>query len=156
MVTGLLSVEQVKYYNILVPVNGTEVDQVAIQLACGLAEPHKSKIGAAYIIVVRWALPLDAAIESEIAKAEDVLDYVEGIADEAGVVINTDIVQAREAGLAIVDEAVERKADLIIMGVANKERFGVFSIGDEVPYVLKHAPCPVLLCQQPVAQQNSL
>jgi nucleotide-binding universal stress UspA family protein len=145
----LLSVEQVKYYNILVPVNGTEVDQVAIQLACGLAEPNESKIGAAYIIVVSWALPLDAAIESEIAKAEDVLDYVECLADEEGVVLKTDILQVREAGLAIVDEAVEREADLIIMGVSSKTRFGVFSIGNEVPYVLKNAPCPVLLCQQP-------
>jgi nucleotide-binding universal stress UspA family protein len=51
---------------------------------------------------------------------------------------------------SIVDEAVERGADLILMGVTYKKRFGQFSLGNVVPYVLKNAPCHVILYHQPI------
>ena len=60
----------------------------------------------------------------------------------------TEALQAREAGPAIIDEAVEREVDLILMGVKYKRRFGQFSLGNVVPYVLKNAPCPVILYHQ--------
>jgi nucleotide-binding universal stress UspA family protein len=37
---------------------------------------------------------------------------------------------------------------LILMGIKYKRRFGQFSLGSVVPYVLKNAPCPVILYQQ--------
>jgi nucleotide-binding universal stress UspA family protein len=43
---------------------------------------------------------------------------------------------------------VERGVDLILMGVKYKRRFGQFNVGSVVPYVLKNAPCPVILYQQ--------
>jgi len=76
---------------------------------------------------------------------------VEITAEEEGCEIDTDILQAREAGLAIVDEAVEREVDLILMGVTYQMRFGQFSLGNVVPYVLKNAPCRVILDHQPTA-----
>ena len=45
----------------------------------------------------------------------------------------------------IIDEAVERGVDLILMGISYKRRFGQFSLGNVIPYVLKNAPCPVIL-----------
>jgi len=50
-------------------------------------------------------------------------------------------------GPAIVDEAVERGVNIIIMGIAYKQRFGQFSLGNVAPYVLKNSPCPVMLLQ---------
>jgi len=67
------------------------------------------------------------------------------VAEEQDYEIETDVLQAREAGPAIVDEAVERDIDLILMGVTYKRRFGQFSLGSVVPYVLKNAPCRVIL-----------
>ncbi len=132
-------------HKILVPVIGTEADEEAIGLACRLAKKDKGKILAVYVITVKRSLPLDAEIESEIKKAEGVLDHAEGIADEQDYEVETDILQAREAGPAIVDEAVERDIDLILMGVTYKRRFGQFSLVSVVPYVLKNAPCRVIL-----------
>ena len=132
-------------HKILVPVVGTEADEEALKLACRLAKKDKGKIWAVYVITVKRSLPLEAEIESEIKKAEGILDHVEGVADEQDYEVETDVLQAREAGPAIVDEAVERDIDLILMGVTYKRRFGQFSLGNVVPYVLKNAPCRVIL-----------
>ena len=138
-----------EFHKILVPVMGTEADEEAVKLACRLIKKrNKSKIWAVYVITIKRTLPLDAEMESEIKKAEGVLDHMEMTAEEEGCEIDTDILQAREASLAIVDEAVERGVDLIVMGVTYGTRFGQFSLGSVVPYVLKNAPCRVILDHQ--------
>ena len=140
-----------EFHQILVPVIGTEADREAIKLACRLVKNNKSKIWAVYVITIKRTLPLDAEMEAEIKKAESILDNMETVAEEEDHEIETDILQAREAGLAIVDEAVERKVDLIVMGVTYGTRFGQFSLDNMVPYVLKNAPCRVVLYHQPTA-----
>ena len=137
-----------EFHKILVPVMGTEADEEAIKLACRLIKRNKGKIWAVYVITIKRTLPLDAEMESEIKKAEGILDHMEMTAEEEGCEIDTDILQAREASLAIVDEAVERGVDLIVMGVTYGTRFGQFSLGSVVPYVLKNAPCRVILDHQ--------
>ena len=133
---------------ILVPVIGTAADEEAMRIACRLAKKGKSKIWSVYVITIKRALPLDAEIETEIRKAESILDHIDEIAEEEGFEIETDVLQAREAGPAIIDEASGHEVDLILMGVEYKRRFGQFSLGNVVPYVLKNAPCPVLLFQK--------
>jgi len=137
----------VEFHKILVPVIGTEADEEAIKLACRLAKKNKGKVCAVYVITIKRTLPLDAEMEPEIKKAEAILDRMENVAEEHDCEIETDLLQAREAGPAIIDEAVEREIDLILMGVAYGTRFGQFSLGNVVPYVLKNAPCRVILYQ---------
>ncbi len=136
------------FNKILVPVRGTEADEEALKLACGLAKKNKGKIWAVYIITVKRSLPLEAEIEPEMRKAEEIMNRMEGYAEEQDYEIETDVLQAREAGPAIIDEAAERGVNLILMGVKYKKRFGQFSLGSVVPYVLKNAPCPVILYHQ--------
>ncbi len=137
-----------EFKRILVPVRGAEADEEAMMLACRLAKKDKGKIWAVHVITIKRALPLDAGIESEIRKAEDILDNIENISEEQDYEVETDVLQAREVGPAIIDEAVERGVSLILMGVKYKRRFGQFSLGNVVPYVLKNAPCPVILYHQ--------
>ena len=137
-----------EFNKILVPVTGTAADEEAMRLACWLTKKNKGKIWAIYVVTVKRSLPLDAEIEPEIKKAEDILDRIAIVAEEEDHEIETDLLQSREAGPTIVDEAVEREADLILMGVIYKRRFGQFSLGNVVPYVLKNAPCQVMLYQQ--------
>ncbi len=134
-----------EFHKILVPVIGTEADVEAVKLACRLAKKDKGKIWAVYVITIKRTLPLNAQVESEIREAELILDQMEQVAEEQGYEIETDLLQSREAGPTIVDEVVEREIDLILMGVTYKRRFGQFSLGNVVPYVLKNAPCRVLL-----------
>jgi len=136
------------FHKILVPVIGTQADEEAIKLACRLAKTDKSKIWVVYVITIKRTLPLDAEIESEIGKGEGILDHMEGVAEEQDYEVETDLLQAREAGPTIIDEAIEREVDLILMGVTYKTRFGQFSLGSVIPYVLKNAPCRVILYHQ--------
>ena len=137
-----------EFQRILVPVAGTEADKEAIRLGCQLTRKNKAKIWAVYVITVKRAMPLEAEIGPEIQKAEDILDRMETIAEEEGCEIETDLLQARDAGPAIVDESVEREVDLILIGITHKTRFGQFSLGSVVPYILKNAPCRVILYHQ--------
>ena len=138
-----------EFHKILVPVAGTEADEGAIDLADKLlAKKNRGEICAVHVISIERTLPIDAEIESEIKKAEDILTNIESMAKEQGGKIETDLLQAREVAPAIVDEAIERESDLILIGVTYKRRYGEFSLGDVVPYVLKNAPCRVILYHQ--------
>ncbi|GAH86851.1 unnamed protein product [marine sediment metagenome] len=137
-----------EFHKILVPVNGTEADDEAIRLACRLAKKDKGKIYAVYVVTIKRSLPLEAEVESEIKKAEELLDHAESIAEEQDYEVETLLLQAREVGPPIVDEAAEQEVDLILMGVTYQRRFGQFSLGNTVPYVLKNAPCRVILYHQ--------
>ncbi|TET40129.1 MAG: universal stress protein [Dehalococcoidia bacterium] len=135
---------------VLVPVNGERVDEEVIKLACTIARRRKGKVYVVYVIQVKRALPLDAEIESETQKGEKILKRAERIAGELDYQVETELLQAREVGPALVDEAVERGVDLILMGINYKKRFGEFNLGSTVPYVLKNAPCRVLLWREPI------
>jgi len=139
-----------KFLKILVPVNGEEADKEVIELACMMAKEAKGAVNAVYVIRVKRSLPLDAEIEPEVHKAEEVLNLAEGIASEQEYEIETNLIQTREVGPAIVDEAIEHSADLILMGMGYRKRFGQFDPGDTISYVLKNAPCRVLLLRQPL------
>lgn len=141
--------ESMEFHRILVPVAGTKADEGALELACSLAKrKNKSKIFAVHVIPIERSLPLDAEVKPEIGKAEDILSRAEDIAQERGCAIETDILQAREVGPAIIDEATEREIDLILIGVTYKKQYGQFCLGDILPYVLKNAPCRVILDHQ--------
>jgi len=144
------------FEHILLPVTGTDADKQAARLACSLVKKNKGKISAVYVITVKRALPLEADIEPDIQKGEEVLDSIESIAEEEDREITTDILQAREVGPAIVDEAAELGVDLILIGVTYKQRFGQFTMGDVIPYVLKNAPCRVILYHQhtPIGEEG--
>ena len=136
----------------LVAVNGEKVDEEVVRLACTIARRRKGKVYVVHVIEVNRALPLDAEIESEIQKGEKILARAERIADTLDCEAETDLLQAREVGPAIVDEAVERGIELIVVGINYRKRFGEFDLGKTVPYVLKNAPCRVLLWREPIEQ----
>ena len=143
-----------EFHKILVPVAGTPADEEAMKLACRLAKKDKSKISAVYVITVKRTLPLEAEIEPDVKKAEDILNRIEIVAEEEDYEADTNLLQAREAAPAIIDEAVEQEVDLILMGIPYKTRFGQFSLGNVIPYVLKNAPCRVILYHQQAEEQE--
>ena len=137
-----------EFSKILVPVSGTEADDEAMKLACTLAKKNKAKIYAVYVITIKRSLPLEAEVESEIRRGESILEHIENVAEEQDYEVETDLLQAREVAPTIVDEVAERGIDLILMGITYGTRFGQFSLGNVVPYVLKNAPCRVILYHQ--------
>jgi nucleotide-binding universal stress UspA family protein len=137
-----------KLKRILVPLGGGIADEEALVLAFEMAKKSKADVYAMYVIEVNRNLPVDAMINSDVEKAENILSHAEDIASLHHYHVETDLIQSREVGAAIVDEAKEKKADLIIMGLNYKKRFGLFSLGNAIPYVLEEAPCRVILLRE--------
>ena len=63
--------------------------------------------------------------------------------------VEGDLLQARDAGHAIVDEAIERQADAIVLGVPFRRPFGEFEMGKVPAHVLRTAQCEVILLRMP-------
>ncbi|MFP3975352.1 MAG: universal stress protein [Dehalococcoidia bacterium] len=138
-----------QFKKILVAINGTDVDKDIVQLACNLARPSKGKIYVTYVIRMERTLPLDAEVKPEIDKGEESLDAAERHAEDIDYEVDTDLLQARTVGPALVNEAMERGIDLLMIGLNYKTQFGEFSLGEVIPYVLKHSPCRVMVLREP-------
>jgi len=124
----------------------------AVALACSIAKKNKGKVYAVHVIEVKRSLPLDAELSDEASSGEDVLTRAERVASDADFHIEGELLQAREAGHAIVDEAMERGVDLILMGAENKAPMGEYQMGRLTQYVVKAAPCGVWLWRHPVRE----
>jgi nucleotide-binding universal stress UspA family protein len=134
----------------LVPVYGGAADTDALELGCLIAKRGRRVVEAVFVIEVERSLPLDAEMQAEIERGEAVLDQAERIAQSHEVEMESSLLQARDAGAAIVDEAVQTSADAIVMGLVYKMKFGEYSLGKTASYVLKNAPCRVWLARQPI------
>ncbi|MCX6007493.1 MAG: universal stress protein [Chloroflexi bacterium] len=134
---------------LLVAARGNGVDQIAVELACKIGKKSKSKIFIVYVIEVNRSLPVDAIIKSDMEAAEKVLLEAEEYAQQNDFEVETEIIQAREVGPAIIEVARQNKVDMIIMSMNYKKRFGSFTMGNAVPHVLEDAPCRVLICREP-------
>jgi len=143
---------------VLVPVSGNGVDSEVIRLACEIAEENSASVYVVYVIEVDRSMPIDAPDEEKTSVAEDILAHAEDLAREDGYQIDTGLIQAREAGAAIVEEAKEGNVDLIVMGVGYRRRLarrpGEFDIGETTSHVLREAPCHVILYRAPLVAEE--
>lgn len=130
---------------VLLPVYGSEPDEDSLRLACKLAKESKGKVYVLYVIEVSRRLPLDADISSEVTRGEQILQRMEKLGKKYHCDIEAEILQARDAGPAVVQEAVQRDVDAVVVGLHYKRRYGTFSMGRTVPYILRNSPCPVLV-----------
>ncbi len=138
---------------ILIALSGHEMDEETVRMACRLAANRTGvKMYAVHILEVNRSLPLGSVVESHAERGEEVLTRAEQLIGEYPLTCETELVQARDTGPAIVGEAEEWKAELIVMGLPYKRRFGEFHMGKTVPYVLKHAPCQVILFREHLDQ----
>jgi APA family basic amino acid/polyamine antiporter len=137
--------EDIDYNQILVPIVGSRITDEMMVLACQLATEKKSSIDGLYVIEVPLNLPVDARLVNERAKAEKVLAMAARVADAFKVKFTPHVITARQAGKAIVEEAIERRSEVIILGTMRKRRIGNIVFGRTSDYVLDHAPCEVLL-----------
>jgi nucleotide-binding universal stress UspA family protein len=132
--------------DVVVPVDGSHASLDALALACGLAKRTKGTVYAVYVIEVARTMPLDAEMDDAARRGETVLQEAEKYADDLDYAISGELLQARDAGHAIVDEAAERGVSAVIMGVGYVAgTVGEFELDGDAQYVLKNAPCQVIL-----------
>jgi len=134
-----------EYRSILVPVKPGRMSEEAVDVACRLATQRGSSIGAVAVVVVPLELSLDTQLADDEARAYDVLDAARAIGELYGVDVRGRLVRARSAGRAIVDEADRRQTEIIVMGTPRTDRARSAVFSDTVDFVLKHAPCRVMV-----------
>ncbi len=134
-----------KISHILVPINGNPEDDVALSLACLIGKRNKAKVTVVYVVEVKRSLPVDAEMPDESEQGQRLLDQAEERTRELDTSVDLDLLMARAAGPAIVDEAVALHVDLIVMGLPYHAKFGAYQLGATSNYVLSHAACRVWL-----------
>ena len=128
---------------ILVPTLGGPSTET-VQHAAKIAREYDAELTALYVIEIPTTLPLDTFFPEKLAAADSTLERAQAIASEYGVVsIQTNVLQSREAGAAIVETAGEGKYDLIVMGIKSQKGRSTAMLGRTVDYVLRNAPCRV-------------
>jgi nucleotide-binding universal stress UspA family protein len=137
---------------VLVPVDGSRASHKAVEFAANLVRRGRGKIHVVHVIEVKRSLPLDAELVTEAREGESILEQAERIARDLDSEVEGDLLQAREAGHAIIDEAVERHADVIVVGVPYRKPFGEFELGRVPAHILKAAPCEVILLRLPAVE----
>jgi len=135
----------VVYDQILVPVIGTRLTDEMLVLACQLATEKASSVDVLFILEVPLDQPLDAPLDLERRRAQKIVELAIAAAGEFGVEVRGHVVAARSAGKAIVEAAEKRKSEVIILGAPRKRRAKDLIFGDTVAYVLRHAPCEVIV-----------
>src|SRR6266481_1923369 len=139
-----------KLSHILVPLlSRNEATDRIVALAAQMARQRNGNVEMLAVIEVPFTLPLNARVEQDEKRALEVLDHAESVAMRIAVKIHKRILKARTAGLAIVREAEEQAVDLIL--IANtpiRVRGNVQQIDPTVEYVMRNAPCEVLVLSQ--------
>jgi nucleotide-binding universal stress UspA family protein len=132
---------------------GSQNDRI-VRLVTELVRQSHGEMVGVHVVEVEWSLPLDADIASRSEEAQQILDQAELTAETLRGHLEPVLLQAREVGAALVDEATEREADLLVLGLPYRKRFGGdFAIGRTIPYVLTHAPCAVWVVREPIPEE---
>lgn len=148
--------EQPVFQRAVVALSGGPSDERIVRLVAPLAARAKSDLIAVHVVEIDWTLPLDADIAGRSEEVQRVLDMAEAIAELSKVTMEPVLLQARDVGAAIVDEATERGADLLVVGLPYRKRFGgEFAIGRTIPYILQNAPCAVWVVREPMPEESS-
>jgi nucleotide-binding universal stress UspA family protein len=139
----------------VIALNGGSSDSRIVRLVADEARHAKAEVVAVHVLEIDWTLPLDADIAGDSDEVQRVLDSAEAVAEEYKVRLEPVLLQARDVGAAIVDEAVERGADLLVVGLTYRKRFGgEFAIGRTIPYILQNAPCAVWVVRDPISEES--
>ena len=136
-----------EYRRLLVPVLPGQASDDALDIAASLAAERGSQIIAVNVIEVPLELPLGADTPELERLADRELDEARSIGESYGVNVIPRLLRGRSAGAAIVEEAERRGTEIIVIGAATKDigrrKRAVF--GNTVDYVLKNAPCRVMV-----------
>lgn len=141
------------YQRILVPTDGSDISQKAVQTACALA-----KLSGASLVTlsVKEPFPYSAISEMQPVPPQEFYDAQERLATErvsaataqaqaAGVACSGFTVEGLHPWEAILDHAKSQACDLIVMASHGRRGLSALLLGSETQKVLTHSPIAVLV-----------
>lgn len=139
------------YQRMLAAVDGSEASLLALQEASKLAREVRARLRLVHVVDV---MPHGVAVAApeELGQAirnegNDILKAAADLVQAAGVEAETVLLEAdwRHFGRAIVEEAKDWQADLIVMGTHGHTALVQLVLGSVAEGVIRRAPVPVLL-----------
>jgi len=141
------------YKRILVPTDGSEISNKAVQSAIAMARLTGAQLMA---ISVKEPFPYSAISEMQPVPPQEFYDAQERIAgarvkeatdaaQAAGISCQGYTVEAMHPYEAILDHAKSQACDLIVMASHGRRGLSALLLGSETQKVLTHSPVPVLV-----------
>jgi APA family basic amino acid/polyamine antiporter len=138
----------VAYHSIMVPVLGGRLDHPAMVIACKVAAERGASIVVAGVLEVPQSLPLHAELGEAEVQVNVQLDLARAIADEYGVEAITRVLRTRRGDMAVLEEALRRETQLIVLGVNPRRHLGLSLVGRTNERIMKRSPVRVLVVRE--------
>ena len=142
------------YSCILVPVDGSDAAECGLREAIRIATATKGKL-VVLNVVNEFPLLLDpvaladynSLLEALSRAGDEIVAKAAKTATEAGIECESVVVDATtgQAATAIVEQAVSRHCDLIVMGTHGRRGLKRLALGSDAELVVRQSHVPVLL-----------
>lgn len=141
--------ERAALARILVPMKLGPIGEEMVKTAIKLAGDQRAAVEALFVIKVPLDQPIDAPLYDQEERAAASLAEAAALGAAQGVDVVGRTVRARSIGEAIVAEAADKAADLIVLGSSARWRRQARFFSPTVDYVLRHATGEVLVVAFP-------
>jgi basic amino acid/polyamine antiporter, APA family len=132
-----------------VPMKLGPIGEEMVATAVALAKERDARVDALFVIVVPLEFPIDAPLWDQEEQATASLAEAVLLGEENDVRVEPITVRARAIGQAILEQADERQSELIVLGSSPRWRRQSQFFSPTVDYVLRSAPCEVLVVAFP-------
>ena len=146
------------YRHILIPSDGSELSQKAIDYGMALAKSVNAKVTVLTVSTPFHTFPVEPGMITDTpeqyqkhtaALAAKYLNVAKEAALAAGVSCETIHVEHDQPYLAIIDMAIRKSCDLIVMASHGRRGISAIVLGSETVKVLTHSTLPVLVFRAP-------
>lgn len=134
-----------KIHTVIVALRDKQSLQSLMDLGCRMAKTKSASMLALHVVEVPVSLDLSAESDELDSAGKAVLEEAQRKARESFGAISTELIRARHTGKAIVDEAKQHCADLLVLGYCHKNPLSEVLLGSTTQYVMRHAPCRVIV-----------
>lgn len=139
--------------HILVPVDGSPTAQLAVEKAIELAKAFGSRVTAIFVIDpypftgvgTDFAYGQAEYLSAATAEANAAIKATKAAFEQAGVNVDTSVIESHAAWRGVVQAAESVQADLIVMGSHGRSGLEKLVLGSVTQAVLSHTKLPVLV-----------
>lgn len=144
------------FNHILVPVDGSSTAHLAVEKTIGLAKAFGSRVTSIFVIDpypftgvgTDFAYGQAEYLSAATAEANAAIKATKAAFEEAGLNVETSIIEAHAAWRGVVQAAESMQADLIVMGSHGRSGLEKLVLGSVTQAVLSHTRLPVLVVRE--------
>jgi nucleotide-binding universal stress UspA family protein len=144
------------FKHILVPIDGSDTSQLAVDKTISLAKAFGSRVTAIFVIDpypftgvgTDFAYGQAEYLSAASAEANAAIKAAKAVFKAADVEVETAVVESNNAWRGIVNKADSSQADLIVIGSHGRSGLEKLVLGSVTQAVLSHTKLPVLVVRQ--------